>query len=113
MNIVYGYDGQDIENPDNYRVVNYLKNKSLRSFFEDIISFLNGIEELKEDNYIYNMEPLKERLNPNYMEKFHNKYDATEWAWEYYIERLDQAIHPKPFTPAVQSPLLAFLIINR
>ena len=92
MNIVYGYNGNDIENPDNYRVVNYLKNKSLRSFFEDMISFLNGIEKVEKYSYIYNMEPLKERLNPNYMEKLHNKYDATEWAWEYYIEKLDQVI---------------------
>lgn len=99
MNIAYGYDGAEILDSDYYRVVNYLKNKSLRSFYEDMIAFFNGFEEKEEivDNekntiIKYNMEPLKERLNPNYMEKFHNKYDAIEWIWNHYIENLDQII---------------------
>ena len=92
MNVVYGFGGEKIDDPDYYRVVNYLKNKSLRSFFEDMIAFLNGFSSKGNDDYQFDIEPLKERLIPNYMVKFHNKYDATEWVWDYYIEKLEKVV---------------------
>jgi len=92
MNVTYGFGGENIDNPDYYRVVNYLKNKSLRSFFEDMIAFLNGFSSKGNDDYQFDIEPLKERLIPNYMVKFHNKYDATEWVWDYYIDKLEKII---------------------
>ena len=49
MNIVFSYDGSDIENIDDYHIVNYLKNKTFRSFMDDINALLDGLTWSEDD----------------------------------------------------------------
>jgi len=97
MNVVYGYGGEDIENPEDYHIVNYLKGKTLRSIIDDFKAFLQGLKSLKgEDKYYryfsYSTEELKKRFRPYNKESFSNKYDATNWFWENYIESVNTEI---------------------
>ncbi len=98
MNVVYGYDGKDIENPEDYHVVAYLKGKTLRSIIDDFKAFLDGIKNFKGEDkeYIYfgySTENLKRRFRPYNKEEFSNKYDATKWFWKNYIEHVKQEIN--------------------
>ena len=92
-NIVFGSDETNIASYDNIAMSNYLKNKSFRSFYEDMIAFFNGLSQIKNnDIYIYNTQSLKTRLIPFYMTHFDTKYDATIWFWEKYLSLLEEKI---------------------
>jgi hypothetical protein len=46
-NIVFGSDEKNIASIDNIDMSNYLKNKSFRGFYEDMIAFFNGVSQFK------------------------------------------------------------------
>jgi len=92
-NIVFGSDENNITSYDNIAMSNYLKNKSFRSFYEDMIAFFNGISQSKNENfYTYDTQSLKTRLIPFYMTHFDTKYDATIWFWEKYLSLLQEKL---------------------
>ncbi len=87
MNIIYDYTG-DINNIDNYRIINYLKDKSFRSFYEDLTAFLRGVRMDNNNIYFYDTRDIKDRLVPFYIDHFDNRYDATDWFWDKYLNEL-------------------------
>ena len=92
-NVVFGSDEKNIASFDNIAMSNYLKNKSFRGFYEDMIAFFNGLSQIENNNfYTYNTQSLKTRLIPFYMTHFDTKYDATIWFWEKYLSLLQEKI---------------------
>jgi hypothetical protein len=93
INIVLGNYEKNIEDIDNFHILNYLKDKSFRSLFEDMIAFLSGFSN-KEDNnlLVYDTKNIKTRLIPLYMTHFDTKYDATIWFWDKYLIYLKDKI---------------------
>jgi len=92
-NVVFGSDEKNIASCDNIAMSNYLKNKSFRGFYEDMIAFFNGVSQSnKKDFYTYDTQSLKTRLIPFYMTHFDSKYDATIWFWEKYLSLLQEKI---------------------
>ena len=95
INIVYGQNIKDLDNQNEFNILNHLKDKSFRSFYEDIISFMNGFEAIKDEDikYQYNIQNIKDRLTPMYFDHFDTKYDSTVWFWNKYLSILKKRIY--------------------
>jgi hypothetical protein len=93
INILFGnYETiREINNIDNFSILNYLKDKSFRSLFDDMISFLNGLY-YRDNKYKYTTKDIKIRLIPLYITHFDTKYDSTIWFWNKYISLLRDKI---------------------
>lgn len=98
MNILFDYkDSTNDYSPDDYRIINYLKNKSFRSFLDDARALMRGLEfnpELTEyqdervTTYKLNTRNLKTRFQLYSRGTATNKYDGAMWFWDRYIDRV-------------------------
>jgi len=97
MNILFNYvDVEDDYNPDDFHIVNYLKNKSFRSFLDDARALLRGLE--FDENFEYDNKKIHSyRLNTRHLKtRFqlysrggaNSKYDGAIWFWDRYLERI-------------------------
>jgi len=88
MNILFGYDGEEILNADDYHIVNYLKNKTFRSFLDDVKALMKAMKQSEKNKNIYtvDMQIIKNRFKLPSRATASNKYDATLWFWNRYIE---------------------------
>ncbi|SHO81397.1 hypothetical protein MNB_SV-15-964 [hydrothermal vent metagenome] len=86
INIVYGRYIKGLRDID---ILNYLKDKFFREFYEDIMAFMNGVSYNDDDNdNIYNIKNIKNRLIPMQLDHFDTKYDSTVWFWNEYLTTL-------------------------
>lgn len=87
MSILFDYNGENITDPKDYHVINYLKNKSFRSFMDDAEALMKGLKSCKsEGSYSIDREPLKIRFRLYSKGYANNEYDAAIWFWENYID---------------------------
>ena len=88
MSILYGFfDKEEIKNPLDYHVGNYLKNKTFRSFMDDARAVIKGLRK-KEDRIVLHNASIKERFRLYSKSYANDHYDAAEWFWESYIQTL-------------------------
>ena len=94
MNILFGYDGEEILNGDDYHIVNYLKNKTFRSFLDDVKALMRAMEQNQKNKKLFtvNMQVLKNRFKLPSRTTASNKYDATLWFWNRYIDRYNKKL---------------------
>jgi hypothetical protein len=98
MNVLFDYkDTTGVYSPDDYRIVNYLKNKSFRSFLDDARALMRGLEfddnfktykTEKVQTYRLNTRSLKTRFELYGKPSASNKYDGARWFWDRYIDRV-------------------------
>jgi predicted Zn-ribbon and HTH transcriptional regulator len=94
INILYGRYISNMKDINDFNLLNYLKDKAFRSFYEDMTAFLNGFQ--KDSNgkgILYSRDKLKERLLPMYIDHFDNQYDSIVWFWDKYLSILNQKIN--------------------
>ncbi len=110
INIVYGFEIQGFDEMDKNSISEYLGNKSVRSFFEDIRAFLNCITKNSFDK-----TSLIERYLPYSSVKFKTKYDAALGLWRKYIELTKKQlknynINSSNYTPSISNVKQSFYI---
>ena len=90
MNILFGYDGKEILDSNDYHVVNYLKNKTFRSFLDDVKALMRAMVQNKNNRNLYSvdMQIIKDRFKLPSRATASSKYDATLWFWKRYIGKL-------------------------
>jgi len=97
MNVIFDYvDYNDDYSPDDYHIINYLENKSFRSFLDDARALMRGLN--IDNNFIYEgKKTTVYKLNTRYLKiRFQlysknaasNKYDGARWFWSKYIENI-------------------------
>lgn len=109
IDIVFGFV---IKNIEINALSDYLGNKSVRSFFEDIRSLLNCIKIDSSDNLYFSKETLIKRYLPYSGVKYKTKYDAILGLWKQYIKLTKSQLkkNNKQFSSVKQSFIIkAFL----
>jgi len=95
MSIVFE-SSDSVKDPDNYRIANYLRNKTFRSFSDDAIAVLSSLKLLsnKEERYTYEVDLEKLRTSFSLYKKSNlsTKYDSSFWFWNTYTNILYKKI---------------------
>ena len=89
MNILFGFhDKKAPIDPLDFHAINYLKNKTFRSFMDDARALISGL--YLKDNHAFSVdkEGLKNRFRLYSKSYANNRYDAAKWFWDSYIDRL-------------------------
>jgi len=93
LNVVFEYDGEKVSDPDDYHIINYLQNKTFRSFVDDAVCVLQSLNHENENSYLLDRDVIKSRFKLYSSDGEGSKFDSANWFWENYISKVSKSIN--------------------